>query len=291
MSQVLAPTPTLDLLRDAAAASGGAGNRLFEALADGYPDTLEQRPAHVLRDADASPMDLERLLTAAGFADFEELRERAAAEADRRLSSPDLRLTARLGDRADSRELLGRILDREHDNLQRTLEKLQANGALELAAARITAARRRFVAGGLKSAAYASLLAADLTASMPYVTHVPDTVAAAVDLATDVRNGDVLVAFCLRRYSRRTVALAREFHAAGGTVVAVTDDADGPLAAHCDVPVVVSTSSLSYADSPTAVATVVHVLATLATAGAKGARKRLDRRSQVARALEIYEEE
>lgn len=291
VSQVLAPTPVLDVLQDAAAATGEPGQRLFAAVRAAYPDCLTQRPVRLLREADATPRDLERLLEAAGFADFEELRDRVATEVNRRLTSPDLRLTARVDPDREARELLGRILDREQANLRRTLQDLQANGALELAADRITAARRRFVAGGLKSAAYATLLAADLTASMPHVQFVPDTAAAAVDLLADVRRSDVLVVFSLRRYSRRTVALAQGFHAAGGQVIAVTDDADGPVARHSDVAVVVATSSLSYADSPTAVAAVVHVLATLATAGAKGARRRLQRRSEVARALRIYEED
>lgn len=291
--QVLAPTPLLEVLADAAAATP-ATRRLYAAIARGYPASLARRPAQLLRDADASPTDLALLVGGAGLADFGELRERAEAESGQRLPSPDLRLTARSGTGTgagndSTRELLSRILEREHDNLQRTLEGVQASGALELAAEQLTAARRRFVTGGLKSGAYAALLAADLTASMPGVTLVPDTAAAAVDLLTDARAGDVLVAFCLRRYSRRTVALARGFKAAGGTVVAVTDAPGGPLAPHSDVPIVVATSSVSYADSPTAVAAVVHALATLATAGAKGARRRLDRRDQVVAELEIYE--
>jgi hypothetical protein len=53
---------------------------------------------------------------------------------------------------------------------------------------------------------------------------------------------------------------------------------------------VVGTDSASYADSPTAVAAVVHILATLAAASAKGARRRLARRDVLTARLGVYAE-
>jgi DNA-binding MurR/RpiR family transcriptional regulator len=207
---------------------------------------------------------------------------------NRQLSTPDERFGARLQRRSTATALLQQVVAQETANLTATLERLQADGSLEQAARRIVAAKRRFVTGGSKSWAYASLLATDLSASMANVTLIDGTVVRAVDVLSDVRPGDVLVAFSLRRYARSTIAVAEEFAAAGGAVVGVTDDAGSAVARVADVEVVVSTDSASYADSPTAVAAVVHILATLAAASAKGARRRLARRDVLTARLGVY---
>jgi DNA-binding MurR/RpiR family transcriptional regulator len=290
MTPVLAPTPLLVVLGEAAQQLGAEEQRLYAAIADGYPRSLEHRAAQLLRAAEATPHHLDRLLTAAGLLDYDELRRRAEREEDLKLDSPDVRLTARLKPGEQSRELLGRVIRHEQDNLQHTLETLERSGALELAAERIISARRRFVVGDRKSTAYALHLVADLTASMSGVAFIDGLALRPLDVLCDVRADDVLIGFCFRRYSRSTLAVARQFRAAGGFVVGITDDADGPMGRTSDLPVVVRTTSASYADSPTAVAAAVHILATLTTASARGARRRLDRRNQLARELDIYEE-
>lgn len=211
---------------------------------------------------------------------------RAAAEAEnRRLTSPDARYGARLR-RSSASALLSAVAEAERANLDHTLTRLQADGTLELAAAKVVAARRRFVLGTAKSRAHATLLHLELSPSLAGVTLVDE--GSAIDVLSDVRPTDVLVAFSFRRYARQTVTVARAFARAGGHVVAITDDADSPLAAAGHTTVVVGTGSASFADSPTAISAVVHALATLTAASAKGARRRLARREELARALTTY---
>lgn len=295
--RVLAPTPVLRLLSDAVAAAGAGptdstdARRLYQVIADAFPAELPPEPAALLASADARPVALEQLLAAAGLTDYQELLARAATEEDRRLASPDARYGARLSGRPSSaQELLERLFRAEQENLTRTLDALRRDGALELAARTVLSARRRFLVGSAKAGAYAQLLASELAASMSNVTLVGEGGTHALDALCDVRAGDALVAFSFRRYSPRTLAVATEFAAAGGAVVAVTDDAASPLAAVADVALVATTSSASYTDSPTAVAAVIHALATLSAAGAKGARRRLERRERLAGALQLYQD-
>jgi DNA-binding MurR/RpiR family transcriptional regulator len=289
---VLSPTATRPALADSAASLGAAGSRLLAALTDGWPQSLQVRPAQLLRTARATPAQLQQLLEGAGLGDFDELRRRAEAEHDVRLPVPDLRFTERRehgsAESADSRALLGRLLHREQENLSRTLDGLHHSGALELAATAVLTGRRRYVVGDQKSAGYAALFAADLAAALPHVTLVQPSTKAVVDALCDVRPRDVLVAFSFRRYSRLTLAVAAEFRAAGGTVVGITDSVDGPLAGSSDHVLVVATRSEAHADSPTTVVAVGHSLAALASAGAKGAQRRRARRSHLARALDVY---
>jgi DNA-binding MurR/RpiR family transcriptional regulator len=208
---------------------------------------------------------------------------------DRRLHSPNDRYGARLTERSSSLTLQEKVVRRERQNLEEALTRVADDGSAVRMAAAIVAARRRFVTGSGKSLAYAALMAADLSAGLSLVTLIDNAVVRAVDILSEVRNTDVLVAFSMRRYRRDTIHLCREFKRAGGTVLVISDDSDAPAIAFADAAVVVSTESASYADSPTAVAAVCHLLSTLATASAKGARRRLADQDRLARELDLYE--
>lgn len=287
MSLALEPTPVLRSLGDAAAQLGGAAQRLYTVIATDYPHSLSRRPAQLLRSADASAEDLDRLLGAAGFSDTVELRHRAGREAQVRLSAPDLRLTIRElepGERAGLRV----ICAHEQDNLAKTLSRLQASGALELAARAILTSRHRWIFGDLKSAGYASLLATDLTAALRNVTLIAPSSAGALTALCDAHPTDSLTVFSFRDYSAMTLRVAREFRAAGATVIALTDSNTSPVCEFADHVLPVNTYSVSMAHSPTAVAAAGHVLAALAAAGAKGAERRIERRKQLAHAVGCY---
>lgn len=210
---------------------------------------------------------------------------------NRQLHTPNERYGARLNQRSSSLVLQEKIVQREQQNLEEALARVVQDGSAVRLAATVVAARRRFVAGSGKSLAYATLLATDLSAGLSLVTLIDDAVVRAVDILSEVRNADVLIAFSMRRYRRDTIQLCREFKNAGGSVLVITDDRDAPAAKVADETLVVTTESASYADSPTAVAAVCHLVTTLATASAKGARRRLADRDRVAHRLALYEED
>lgn len=214
------------------------------------------------------------------------MADRSEAQ-DRRLTSPSERYDARLA-RRSSTLLQRRVIESERAAITSALDEILSDDALAEAAARVVAARRRFVIGSGKSHAYASLLAFDLGVGLSQVILIDGTATRPVDLLTDVRSGDLMVAFSLRRYRRDTVDVATSFARAGGQLVAITDAEDAPLAEIADQTIMVDTHSASYADSPTIVAAVVHVLATLTTASAKGARRRLETRERINSELGLY---
>jgi DNA-binding MurR/RpiR family transcriptional regulator len=290
VSVTLAPTPVLRSLADAADQLGDVGQRLYAVIADDYPDSLSRRPAQLLLRADASAEDLDRLLMAAGFADTVELRYRASREAQRRLASPDLRVTIRDVGHGD-RSGLRRICVDEQENLAETLDTLQANGSLELAARAILTSRHRWVFGDLKSTGYAALLATDLTAALRDVTLITPSPAAALAALCDAHPADSLTVFSFRDYSALSLRVAREFRAAGATVIALTDSYASPICEFAQHVLPINTRSLALTHSPTAVAAAGHILAALAAAGAKGAARRIERRKDLARALACYHDE
>ena len=206
---------------------------------------------------------------------------------NRELASPHERYDARL-QRRSSTMLQRRVVEQERASIDGALDQILTDESIAQAAARIVAARRRFIIGSAKSFSYASLLAFDLGVGLSQVTLIDGTVVRGVDVLADVRANDLMVAFSFRRYRRDTVDIARRFVEAGGELVAVTDFEDAPLAKLADQCIYVATGSASYVDSPTVVASVLHVLATLTTASAKGARRRLVERDRLNTELGLY---
>ncbi|MFD5224459.1 MurR/RpiR family transcriptional regulator [Microbacterium sp. NPDC058342] len=204
------------------------------------------------------------------------------------LRSAGERYRARLQQRSLSSVLQQRVIDKERETLSVALDRvLEDNSAIVLAGI-VVAARRRFVMGSGKSFAYATLLARDLSGGLAEVFLVDNTVIRSVEVLRETKPTDVLVAFSLRRYRRDTIELCEQFIAAGGTVVAITDSEDSPVTALAAASIVVPTDSVSYADSPTAIAAIIHLVTTLATASAKGAKRRLAERDRISNELGIY---
>ena len=166
----------------------------------------------------------------------------------------------------------------------------------------ITGARRRFVVGAATSFTYASLLAAKMSAALAKVTLIDGTIVRPLDILSDVHASDVLIAISLRPYRRYTLDVAVPFVRAGGSLVALTDGADAPLAAWADSrggagrgrPAGADPEILhpeSPAASPVVIAMVIDIITALSSASAKGAGRRLADRERLAVELGLYLEQ
>lgn len=207
---------------------------------------------------------------------------------DRSLVSPRDRFGERFRTNLSAEGIQARVIEHEVRSLTQTFEELVATGDVPRAAALILGARRRYIGGEGKGAAYAQLLNADLSTTLSNVFLVDGRALPPLTVLTDVRSSDVLIVFSMRRYREETLRLGRLFHEAGGQLVVITDSDDAPLAGIATALIRVHTGSASYADSPTAVAAVCHLLCTLTTASAKGARRRLSIRDRYAAELGLY---
>jgi DNA-binding MurR/RpiR family transcriptional regulator len=211
------------------------------------------------------------------------------ADRDRSLSSPNARFGDRFRTSVSASTVQARVVEAETRSLTTTFSELVRTGAAARASALIVGARRKFIAGEGKSATYAELLDSDLSATLSNVFLVDGRALSGLTVLTDVRASDVLVVFSMRRYRRESLRLGKLFKQAGGQLVVVTDSEDAPLAPLADALITVHTGSASYADSPTAVAAVCHLLSALTSSSAKGARRRLAERDDLAQALDLYE--
>ncbi|GAA0469447.1 hypothetical protein Ade02nite_32390 [Paractinoplanes deccanensis] len=193
--------------------------------------------------------------------------------------------------RRSAQVLKQRVLDQQRTEFGKALAWAAEHDAIEAAAARIVSARRRFLLGNGKSHAYAALLAADLSAGLSGVHLVDGATVRPLDMLSDIRQGDLLVAVSMERYRRDTVDVADAYARHGGDLILVTDAPDAPLADAAGISIVVERDSASYANSPTSIVLALHLLATLTIASSKGAGRRLHERDALARELHLYVDE
>ncbi len=192
--------------------------------------------------------------------------------------------------RRSARVLKQRVLEQQRAEFDRALAWAAEHDAIERAAALLVSARRRYLIGYGKSLSYASLLAADLSAGLSGVHLVDGASLRALDVLSDIRRGDLLLAVSMQRYRRETVEVASAYVRHGGDLVLVTDAEDAPLTGIATAGVVIGTGSASYANSPTSVVLALHLLATLTIASSKGAGRRLRDRDALAAELGLYTE-
>lgn len=190
--------------------------------------------------------------------------------------------------RRSSALLKRRLIEDQRRQLDAMLDWALNDSGVEEMAAQIVGARRRFIIGATKSFAYASLLALDLSASLANVHLVDGTIIRPIDVLSDVRSSDVMVAFSIQRYRKYTIDIATTFQDAGGRLLVITDAPDAPLAHVGAEVVLVPPTGVAYDSSPPSLSLLIGVIASLTAASAKGAGRRSAQRDHLGEVLDLY---
>ena len=197
--------------------------------------------------------------------------------------SPAARFGGSMSPRASAKNLQARLTRKEREKLEHVFTSIQTEDSVARAAALIARARRRFIGGHGRSAAFAHLLNLGLSDGVSQVSFIDGLGTRSIDVLTEM-----LVAFSMRRCLRETVQLVKGFAECGGAVVAETDSADSPLVEHCAEALIVPTNSASVTDSATGVSAVIHLLTAQTTASAKGSRRRLTQKESLIQEMGPY---
>ncbi len=202
-----------------------------------HPDRVPLVSMRRLADeAGVTPATFVRLAEKLGYAGFTELgalfRDRLAGGGDGRYADRSRRLQ-RLGAGDGPAGLVADFLAADRANLDRSLGD-DAAPALAAAAGAIVAARRVVVVGQRKCHTLGFFLAYALDLVRPGVALAGDAAGLLPDRLRDLGPGDVLIAATITRYARATRDAVVFAAGTGATVVVLTDDRDGPVAAYAD---------------------------------------------------------
>jgi DNA-binding MurR/RpiR family transcriptional regulator len=229
--------------------------------------------ADVARRAGASGATVVRLCAKLGYEGFSDLQSAVREEFARRLRPAVERIREPLPDDA-----LSRTLATELDNVAATLGGVDPTAFAQ--AVRLLSARRGrvLVLSGDASSGVAALLATELSMLRPGVVRLDGSEVAVARSLADAGPPDTLVAIDLARYDRLVLTTVERAAGRGAGIVALTDSALSPLAAHARVRLTVAAAGAGPFDSHVGVLALANALVTgVAGRLRRSATERLDR--------------
>jgi len=179
--------------------------------------------------AQVSAPTVVRLVQKLGFRGYGDYQTALRAEVGRLLAAP-LSLTD--GARGPRRHPIQSFAAQVIANIEATLDQIPAPDFDGAAALLADPARRVAVMGGRLTHAHADYMATLLRVIRPEVVHVSDHQTDWQQMLLDLRRGDVVVIFDIRRYEANAVHLAELAAGQGAEVVLITDRWMSPAAAH-----------------------------------------------------------
>lgn len=200
-------------------------------LTRNYPVAGLASMPQLAKEAGVSTPTVLRLVQKLGFKGYPEFQMHLRAEVEARLESP-LAKRARWTDGVPKTHILNRIADAVLTNLSLTLGRID-HAEFDACAALLADRQRAIhVTGGRITYALAHYLATQLGIVRPSVTVLPPVSNTWPQALLDLRPGDVLVVFDIRRYENALLELCGLAAESGAEIVLFTDPWVSPVAAH-----------------------------------------------------------
>ncbi len=217
-------------LRRAFEALTPSERRLAAHLMQTYPVAALGSITALARGAGVSSPTVLRLAHKLGFRGYPDLQAQVHAEVEARLASPIAKHARWAGGVPDT-HILNRFADAVLQNLTATLSRIDHADFDACADLLADPGRQVFVTGGRITHAIADYLVTQLRVMRPGVTLVPGLSNGWPPTLLDMRPGDLLLAFDIRRYEANVVQLAEVAAERGARVILFTDSWMSPVAA------------------------------------------------------------
>ncbi len=206
-----------------------AERQLAEMLLDNYPVSGLGSITTVAEHARVSTPTVARMVQKLGFRGFPDFQARLHQELEATISNP-IAKHDRWASNAPGTHVLNRFADAVLSNMRETLG--QIDPADFDAATTLLADRNRhvYIVGGRITHSLAEYLFTHLQVVRQKVTHLANSPSAWPHTIIDMRPGDVLVVFDIRRYEQEMETFARIAKARGVEIVLFTDPWASPIA-------------------------------------------------------------
>ncbi|MBC6405337.1 MAG: MurR/RpiR family transcriptional regulator [Rhodospirillales bacterium] len=204
--------------------------QLGNAILDDYPMSGLCSITELAAKADVSTPTVGRMLQKLGFSGYAEFQAALREELSEMISNP-ITKRAHWKSTLPEEHILSQYSRQALANQQAMLDDLDADAFDGFCRLLADPRRRIYVAGGRITGTIAQFLYLHLQMIRADVNLIPATVAWPHDLL-DVREGDVLIAFDVRRYENTTLTMAQMCHEEKAEVVLFTDQWISPIQRH-----------------------------------------------------------
>lgn len=206
-----------------------AEKQLAASLLDNYPVSGLGSITTVAENAGVSTPTVARMVQKLGYRGFPDFQSHLHHELEATLSNP-IAKHDRWAANAPGTHILNRFADAIMNNLRQTLSQVEIedfDGAAALIADR---KRGIYVVGGRITKALADYLFTHLQVIRPNVTQIASNPSAWPHYVVNMKAGDVIVIFDIRRYEQEMETFARIARERGVEIVLFTDQWASPIA-------------------------------------------------------------
>jgi len=196
-----------------------------------YPVAALGSVTQLAKAAEVSSPTVIRLVQKMGFKGYPDFQSAVRAEVEERLVSPLTKHDRWAGGVPDT-HILNRFADAVLGNLQATLSQIDHAEFDAVAALMADPSRQIFATGGRITLAMAEYFVTHMKVIRPNVSLMSAVSNAWPPRMLDLKAGDVLLAFDIRRYENNVLQLVEMAAEQGAEVVVITDPWVSPAAAH-----------------------------------------------------------
>lgn len=207
--------------------------KLAESLLENYPVSAVGSITLIAENAGVSTPTVARMVQKLGFRGYADFQTRLHQELEVSLAGPVTR-HERWASNAPGLHILNRFAEAVTGNLRDTLTGLDPAG-FDAAAALLADHRRTvYCVGGRITGAIAEYLFTHMQVIRPRVSLMSAHSSSWPQYALNMKAGDVLVIFDIRRYESDLVTLAQIAREVGVKIILFTDPWESPVARHAD---------------------------------------------------------
>lgn len=218
-----------DVINAHFAALTRAEKQLAETLLDNYPVSGLGSITTVAENAGVSTPTVARMVQKLGFRGFPDFQARLHQELEATLSNP-IAKHDRWAASAPGTHTLNRFADAVMGNMRATLAQIEPR-EFDAAAALIADRRRNiYLVGGRITRSMADYLFTHLQVIRTGVTQIAANPSSWPHYVLDMKQGDVLILFDIRRYEQEMETLARFARNRGVEIILFTDQWGSPVA-------------------------------------------------------------
>jgi DNA-binding MurR/RpiR family transcriptional regulator len=206
-----------------------AEKQLAATLLDNYPVSGLGSITTVAENAGVSTPTVARMVQKLGFRGFPDFQQRLHQELEATISNP-ISKHDRWAANAPGAHILNRFADTTINNLRASLAQLET-AEFDGAAAMIADRKRNiYLVGGRITGALADYFFTHLQVIRSGVTRIAANSSSWPHYVLDMRKGDVLILFDIRRYEQEMETLARIARDRGVEIILFTDQWGSPVA-------------------------------------------------------------
>lgn len=218
-----------DVINAHFAALTRAERQLAETLLDNYPVSGLGSITTVAENAGVSTPTVARMVQKLGFRGFPDFQARLHQELEATISNP-IAKHDRWAASAPGTHTLNRFADAVMGNMRQTLSQIEP-AEFDTAAALVADLKRKvYLVGGRITRSLADYLFTHLQVIRTGVTQIAANPSSWPHYVLDMRQGDVLILFDIRRYEQEMETLARFARDRGVEIVIFTDQWGSPVA-------------------------------------------------------------